>query len=328
MINPKIFIGPMSKNIVDAIIEYSNKNNTPIGIIPSRRQIEHDGGYVNGWKTEDFAKYVKNGSDNILLVRDHGGPLQGATPDSGIDSFVIDCNFMDLIHVDVWKKHEDYHDGLKATIEFINLGYSINPDLCYEIGTEESIRPTTPEELNQLINDLRLALPEKVFKKIIYCVIQSGTALEGSSNTGNYNQDRLTRMVNVVKKQGLIPKEHNGDYLPKGLINEKFKSGLECINIAPEFGGIETKMILDSINDEKLVDEFYEICYDSKKWVKWVPSDYKPEENKIEIIKISGHYVFSDPKFIELKSKLSISDDEIKNEIKNRIKTLLDESKI
>ena len=37
---PKFHIGPMSKNTVDAIIEFCNETNNNIGFIPSRRQIE------------------------------------------------------------------------------------------------------------------------------------------------------------------------------------------------------------------------------------------------------------------------------------------------
>ena len=54
----KYFIGPMSKNIVDAIVEFSATTGNIIGLIPSRRQIEWDGGYVNNWTTEEFSKYV------------------------------------------------------------------------------------------------------------------------------------------------------------------------------------------------------------------------------------------------------------------------------
>ena len=55
-------VGPMSKNIVDASIELSDKHNIPIMLIASRRQIEsqiYGGGYVNNWTTNDFSKYVK-----------------------------------------------------------------------------------------------------------------------------------------------------------------------------------------------------------------------------------------------------------------------------
>jgi len=304
---PKIFIGPMSKNIVDAIINYSNENNVEIGLIPSRRQVEFNGGYVNNWTTKDFCEYVRSKSNKILLVRDHAGPSQGYSEDDGIDSFIEDCKYFDIIHVDVWKKHKNYEDGLKATISFIKLGYGINNNLQFEVGTEVAIRPTDATELKQLLTDLKTELPEEIYSKITYAVIQSGTALKGNTNIGRFNQDRLIDMINVVDEFGLISKEHNGDYLTNKLVKSKFKNGLDCINIAPEFGQIETKIILKEIkiNYPDLFDEFYQICYDSKRWVKWVDKSFIAENNKEEVINISGHYVLSEPKFIELKNKFN-----------------------
>jgi hypothetical protein len=322
---PKIFIGPMSKNIVDAIIEYSNTNNTPIGIIPSRRQVENTGGYVNNWKTKDFCEYVRSKSDKILLVRDHAGPSQGYNEDDGLESFMTDCQYFDIIHVDVWKKHKSYEEGLKATIEFIKLGYSINPNLLYEVGTEEAIRPFTATELDSLLTDLKKELPSEIYSKIKYAVIQSGTALKGNTNIGKYDNNRLINMINVVNKHNLIPKEHNGDYLDDYVLYDKFNNGLQSINIAPEFGQIETKVILDEIEkNEDLFEKFYQICYDSKRWVKWVSDDFIPENNKVELINICGHYVFSEPSFIEIKNKLQSNIDLIiKNKIKNRIDNII-----
>jgi hypothetical protein len=330
MINPKIFIGPMSKNIIDSIIEYSNENNIPIGIIPSRRQIENTGGYVNKWTTIEFCKYVREKSNNILLVRDHCGPSQGYIEDDGIDSFREDCKdgMFDVIHVDVWKKNKDYKSGLLDTVKFIQLGYKLNPNVLYEIGTEESIRMTTPEELDQLLLDLSNMLIPEIFSKIKYLVIQSGTALKGNENIGNFNQNRLIEMINVSKKYNLISKEHNGDYLTDELLSSKFKDGLDAINIAPEFGQIETKVILDYIinNKPELFEDFYKICLDSKRWVKWVSDDFNPDENKESIINISGHYVFSEPRFIELLNNLEYNNLEvdIKNSIKNKIKNIIE----
>ena len=45
----------MSKNVVDAVIEF---NSPSIGFIPSRRQIDFIGGYVNNWTTKEFSNYV------------------------------------------------------------------------------------------------------------------------------------------------------------------------------------------------------------------------------------------------------------------------------
>ena len=71
MSNIKYFIGPMTKNIVDTILEYSNKSGNIVGLIPSRRQIEFDGGYVNNWTTKEFSEYVKSISNNTIIKRDH-----------------------------------------------------------------------------------------------------------------------------------------------------------------------------------------------------------------------------------------------------------------
>ena len=56
--NVKYFLGPMSKNVVDSVIDYNNTNGSTFGFIPSRRQVEYNGGYVNNWTNETFSKYV------------------------------------------------------------------------------------------------------------------------------------------------------------------------------------------------------------------------------------------------------------------------------
>jgi len=71
------FLGPMSKNIVDTIIDYSLKHPwQKIVFIPSRRQVDFTGGYVNEWSTKTFVEYVKQRNPLILVERDHGGPGQ------------------------------------------------------------------------------------------------------------------------------------------------------------------------------------------------------------------------------------------------------------
>ena len=217
MKNVKYFIGPMSKNIVDAIQEFCDETGNKIGLIPSRRQVEWNGGYVNNWTTEEFSKYSKN----LPLKRDHAGPGQGYTDDDGFDSLAEDCKYLDYIHIDPWKKYPKYEEGLEWTIKMIEFCYELNPNIQYEIGTEEAIRRFESEELEMLVNDLHVRLDEKVFSQIKYLVIQSGTSLQENTNTGEYNKDRLLSMVEVAKSWGLLSKEHNGDYIPPDLIKEK-----------------------------------------------------------------------------------------------------------
>ena len=89
--------------------------------------------------------------------------------------------------------------------------------------------------------------------------------------------------------------------------------GLNSINIAPEFGLIETQTYLDNnIN----IDKFWKICYESKRWEKWVNSDFNPFTQKEELIKICGHYVLSNPEFLKIKPNVDI---QIKTNIKKKL---------
>ena len=319
---PKYYIGPMTKNVVDAIIEFCDETNNNIGLIPSRRQVEFDGGYVNNWKTKDFTEYV-NGK--LLIKRDHSGPGQGYTDDDGFTSLREDCKYLNMIHIDPWKKYPKYQDGLIWTIKMIEYCWGINQQMEFEIGTEQAIRRFEPEELNLLIKDIQSNLDSKIFNQIKYLVIQSGTSLNGNSNTGDYDKDRLVSMISIAKKYNLLSKEHNGDYIPVNLIKEKMGLGLDSINIAPEFGQIETKTFIHRIKKEKpeLLGSLYKICYISNKWKKWVDGDFNPIKQKEELINICGHYVLSDSNFLlMIKSNFPDIDLEIKNNIKEKLNEL------
>jgi len=306
----KYFVGPMTKNVVDSILEFSEETNNVIGFIPSRRQVEWDGGYVNNWTTKQFAEYV---NDRLPIKRDHSGPGQGYTDDDGFESLKEDCKYLDYIHIDPWKKYPKYDDGLDWTVKMIEFCYELNPNIQYEIGTEQAIREFDADELDDFVNDVNKRLPFQIFKKITHLVIQSGTSLKGNVNTGEYDSERLTEMVDVASKWGLISKEHNGDYIPVELIKEKMSLGLDSINIAPEFGLIETISYIESNID---IDKFWKICYDSKRWVKWVDDSFDPINQKEDLIKICGHYVLSHPDFISIKPDI---DDVIKQNVKKKL---------
>ena len=129
LLNSKLCLGPMSKNVTDTIIDFSNKEKIPVTLIPSRRQIEWDGGYVNNWKTKDFTNYVKSKSKYITIQRDHAGPGQGLYDDDGYESLKHDCMYFDSIHIDPWNKYPKFDDGLKWTINMIKFCYSKNKNL-------------------------------------------------------------------------------------------------------------------------------------------------------------------------------------------------------
>lgn len=312
----KFFIGPMSKNIVDSLIDFSEKENKRIGIVASRRQIEYDGGYVNNWNTKQFSNYIKNKTDKIILERDHGGIGQGKQYDNGVMSFYEDTKYFDIIHIDPWKNYQDFNKGLIETIDMLKFLNKINKKCLFEIGTEEAIRSFTNNELEEMISTIYKNVNKQLFDNIIYVVIQSGTKILGTENIGKFNLNRLIEQCEICKKYDKLSKEHNGDYLNDNDIKIRFQNGLDTLNIAPEFGFIESSIIYENV-DEEIKEQLFNICLKSNKWVKWVDKDFNPYENKEKIIKLTGHYIFSDLEFKKLEIDL---DELIKTNIYNKIK--------
>jgi len=317
---PKLFIGPMTKNVVDTIIKFCEVENQSIGLIPSRRQIEYDGGYVNNWATYQFTTYVKERS-NIILQRDHGGIGQNKGP--ARTSFLHDaeCGF-DLIHIDPWKIFTDIKSAAAETVANMRFINNINESCRFEIGTEEAIKKYEVDELKQFL-DIIVDREPVLFEKVDYVVIQSGTAIQGTQNVGTFNEQRCTDMIDLCNKYGVKSKEHNGDYLTVDEITRRFNLGLSAINIAPEFGVLETKCILDSIETKEQFDEFFDMCYKSNRWQKWLPKDFElTNDSKRDIVVVSGHYVFSSNEFVKFKQQLADVDSKIHNAIYNKLKEL------
>lgn len=330
MNNSKVFIGPMSKNVVDSIIEFSSENNFGIGFIPSRRQVEYDGGYVNGWTTKHFSEYVKSKSFKYPVCRDHGGEYQGNIIDDGNRSYFEDCKYFDLIHVDPFRVCYTIEQAAIKTKNSIEKNWKNNPNVFYEVGTEEAIFKYSPNDLNWFLNYLKTNLEEKKFLKIKYAVIQSGTRLNlyERKNTGIFDEKRCSDFIFVVKKYNLLSKEHNGDYLIDGNeIKKRFDIGLDSINIAPEFGQIESEYYLEKCSkNKKLMSKLYKICYDSGKWKKWITDEY--EVSKKQLIITCCHYILSDNSFIKnIKTNFPNSDFEIKQKIKLKLNLLYEQTK-
>lgn len=303
-VHRKLFVGPMSTSVVDAVkdIELSQK----VGLIPSRRQIEYSGGYVNNWTTFDFLKY----SEGIVRCRDHAGPMQGDHLDDGLESLNNDCNtsnHFEIIHIDPWKKEKDIHAAAVATCELIKYCSAHNEKILFEIGTEQGIRPYNTAELEVFLSTVERSLGS-LFDKVLYCVIQGGTGLKGISNTGNFDPIKCESMVNLCRSRGLLSKEHNGDYLADQEISQRFQLGLDSINIAPELGVNESTVLVEKLNSHQL-KEVYEICYRSKKWKKWFHDGYQPNDDasRLDLIKASCHYSFSHPEVKRLSLAAGIT---------------------
>lgn len=316
MNNVKYFICPMSKNIVDSIIELESDR---IGITATRRQIDFDGGYVNNWTTKEFFNYTHNVNlfaNHMIYERDHGGPIQGVYPDNGYESFNADATFFSLYHIDPWKLHKDLKEGIRQTILYMRFILQRNPLVHFEVSTEEDIRPFSVNDIDFMLQVLKLNLTDEEYQRIEYVVTQSGESLDliNKKNKGTFNPERFKEMIDVCNLHGKKSKEHNGDFLTNEEYKYRFDNGMSAINIGPEFATIETGLYLEHMT-EKEIDEFYDVCLKSNKWVRWVKSDVNELEKK-QLIQLCGHYNY-------LSVKLPEIDELVKETIKNKLNSLL-----
>jgi len=222
---------------------------------------------------------------------------------------------LDIIHIDPWKSL-GFEDSIQYTVDLMERCSNINNRCLFEIGTEEAIFPMTTEMLEELIRKVKELSSH--YPKIIYAVIQSGTSLKSGINTGNYDRNRLIKMIKICSDNGLLSKEHNGDYLEPKQMKEKFELGLSAINIAPEVAHIETELILDRLSPKKK-QMWFALCLEQGSWKKWFPENYDPDANKYEVIRLCGHYVLSRPEFKKIYDISQVSEDVIKD-VKNFIK--------
>ena len=356
-------IGPMSKNCVDSVIEISDENKLVLTLIASRRQVEmeeYGGGYVNKWNTQSFSKYVKSKNKNkkILLARDHGGPWQNnieiqkkfslkkamSTAKKSLKED-IDSGFK-FLHldpsIDPFVKKIKLNDAQERLFELLDFcdEYSKKKkiDIFYEIGTEEQSGTTVDfEEFeDNLITIFKFCKKNKI-KKPTFTVVQTGTKVMEMKNVGSFDSPfrmenelpveiQVPKVIEICNKHNIFLKEHNADYLSQEALKMHPKLGIHAINVAPEFGVEETKgliHILRETQNNKLLEDFLELSYKSRKWKKWMLKNSNATDFEKSII--SGHYVFSDPEFKQLEKKLTKSLD-IKNikldeYLRKRIKT-------
>jgi hypothetical protein len=332
----------MSKPCVDAVIDLANEHRLPLMLIASRRQIECEaqgGGYVNGWTTETFARYVRgrDQGDYVLLCRDHGGPWQNypevAQRMSLEDAMTstrkslaedIRCGF-DLLHID---PSIDLHRNLSSNqmLEIIKeLLASCTEevrraglDVAFEVGAEEQTAGVhSPVEFEASLQKLALICEGEAIPRPIFVVAQTGALVKETCNMGAFAQngsgperavleDQVKKITETARHFGLWVKEHNADYLPSSVLARRSVLGIGALNIAPELGVDETRCLLDTCRELGLHREeerFLAAAFESRKWEKWMLRDSSATNRDKAII--AGHYVFGTPEFSDVFGEIT-----------------------
>lgn len=348
-------VGPMSKNCVDVVIDLANRYDIPIMLIASRRQIESvelGKGYVNNWSTEEFSKYVnqKNPKHNVILCRDHGGPYQNENENKQKISFNkimentkksfrtdIKSGFK-IIHIDPSNdltSEITLDEMLRRIFELYEYCYEVSKELKNEIFIEVSIGKedggiSTLSEIKYTVFQIEKFCNQKNLPLPLFLVVRTGNHVMEMKNVGIFEdilskkipdeELKLKEIVDFCNSKKIMIKVHNGDYLSDSALKSHLEFGFHAMNVAPEFGVLETKAILSWLsknNLEEFKEKILDIAYESQKWEKWILPNSVLERNEKAVI--AGHYVFSNEKFIKLKTEI-LNQIENKNDFDNFLK--------
>lgn len=326
-----IGIGPMSLNCINSTIEISKDIKTPLMLIPSRRQIDYNSGYVGNLNTKKFSEYVKSKS-NILLCRDHGGPWQSdLEKNMSLNKAMknakksyendISSNFK-ILHLDPSLSNNNNLniDKIIYRIEELyehcwSFSSKLKKKVMFEIGTEEqSGLLENFESYEYTYNKINKFCEKHKIRKPIFFVVQFGTKVMEDKNIGifkkikslselKHKNKEFIKINDFLRKKNIFTKIHNADYLNNEHLNYLKKCRVGAINVAPEFGVLETRSFIKILKDNKLneiLKNFLKFSYDSKKWEKWAID--KNKISKYKCAELAGHYVFSTKQFQQIKS--------------------------
>lgn len=341
-------IGPMSKLLIKATMLLAKQKDFPIMFIASRNQVdakELGGGYVCNWDQKGFSTAIKDTAEEVgfsglyFLCRDHGGPWQrdnernAHLPEAeamklGKQSYLEDLiNGFDLLHIDPTKdpyvvgKVIDMDVVLRRTVELIQYVEDERnkrglPAVSYEVGTEETNGGlTSTESYDIFIKKLTEELDKKNLPHPCFIVGQTGTLTRLTENVGHFDAKTSKQLSDTAKNYNVGLKEHNGDYLDEALLLQHPSLGITAMNVAPEFGTVETESYLKLIEVEEglynqgLIDKksnlknvIEEEAVKCRRWEKWVVGDtaskaaeeiLKDKKLTKQITEISGHYTFN-----------------------------------
>jgi tagatose-1,6-bisphosphate aldolase non-catalytic subunit AgaZ/GatZ len=332
----------MSTNCIDSAIEISNTYEIPILLIASRRQIDSEefgGGYVNNWTTSDFSEYVfaKDMKGLVYLCRDHGGPWQNPSEkesnlglknamDSAKLSYKADIEAgFQILHID---PSIDIH-GNPSMQEIVDrvlelyeycwmIGEKYGRKLEFEIGTEEQSGSTSSAiEFEKMLQRVNRYCDKYHMNRPLFAVVQNGTKVIETRNVGSFDaavrvaeevapEIQIPLMEKICQREGVMIKAHNTDYLSDDSLRWYPRLGIHAANVAPEFGVVETKALMSVMRNNGLYDleqEFIDLVVRSSKWKKWMAPDSEATDR--ERAEIAGHYIYSQPEFSEIKSRIS-----------------------
>ena len=297
----RLGFGPMSREVIKSICQYTAATNNPLMLISSRNQIDADSGYV--MTTPEYRQLLSTQpTQNIWVCRDHCGPYfldseKSLSVRDAVEAtkktiaYDIEQGY-DLIHIDTSRVEDTY--GIAE--ELFKFSLDLNPNIRFEFGTEENVGVAAGIE--QYRKDVAFA---KNMPNIEFVVAQTGSLCHEDHQHGEFDYQAAVELVGIANSAGVKLKEHNADYLTRAEILMRRDVGVHAMNIAPQLGVAQTKL-LRTIASQKAPAEwkaFVQVVLASGRWKKWTDLD-----SDFQRVNVAGHYSFNSPEYLSIINKV------------------------
>ena len=326
--------------VLKASVNFAKKNNSALLIEATSNQVDQYGGYT-GLTPKDFANYVNRIAkefnfphDRLILGGDHLGPNRWQNEDENSAMSKAEVQIKDYIEAGFTKIHLDASMPLGG--ESANSNGLLNAEtvasraarLCetaertasetntkpvYVIGTdvpipggaketEDDIRITPPEELEETINITKKKFYERgleaAWERVAAVVVQPGVEFS-DAQVFDYDRKKAARLVETISRFDSIAFEaHSTDYQRAESLKEMTKDNFAILKVGPwlTFALREALYALELIEQElipsnshsHLRETFDKVMTDNPEhWIKHYHGD---ESMK----KISRIYSYSD----------------------------------
>ena len=351
-------VGPVSKIVVKAAFEASKRYSCPPIFVASRNQVDLKSfghGYLMGGMDQrafvDLIEHTQQatGYDGpVYICRDHGGPWQRNIElgekypvDTAMEiarkSFKADIQAgFNYLHIDPTKcPHPFSQDDLcvwtVCLIEYCEHERKRlrRPPIDYEVGTEDIQGGlTTNDTFDSFLKTLVKSLDQKHLPLPTCVVGQTGTLCRVDHNVGHFDRKQTAELADIASRYGIGLKEHNGDYMGAASCRIHPDIGVTGMNVAPEFGLVETDACLHLADLEmKLLQDNWitvqtfsnlrqillEKTFTQTPWTKWTTDEIKQVPNtqiesdtaiRLLIARVCGHYVYDSPEILQARKKL------------------------
>lgn len=304
----KLGFGPMSTEAIEAVFRYSERHGRELMFVTSKNQIDYAGGYVNGWRTKDFAVFLdsmrrRHPGSNVKVCRDHCGPGFNGRLDLEDTYRTIEADLeagFALIHIDFCHQGNDRREQMAASKKAIEHCRRLCPGVLLEVGTDDTNIRCPAVDLSELKQEVAFF---SEFCQPVFYVVNTGALVKELRQAGTFNKEFARETSALLSSFGCRLKEHQCDYLSADELRER--SGIVgAMNVAPQLGAVQTSVVLhECLRHGIEADELSATVFAAGKWKKWMLDGTVPEPQYCT--RIAAHYHFASDAYKRLIERLS-----------------------